>query len=212
MKIISIVNLVNHLFCYVIKTSKDYNIDESHALKHSIDVYKFANKIYNSEVKYNPYLKEQQKIIITSAILHDMCDKKYINEQVGINMIKDYCKDYISEDEINIIENIILTMSYSKVKKNGYPELNDYELAYHIVREADLLAAYDIDRTIIYSMYKENLNYHDAIKRTIELFKNRVLQYRNDNLFITNFSEKESLILHEKAVNDLIDLKELHDI
>ena len=212
MKIISIVNLVNHLFCYVIKTSKDYNIDESHALKHSIDVYKFANKIYNSEVKYNPYLKEQKKIIITSAILHDMCDKKYINEQVGINMIKDYCKDYISEDEINIIENIILTMSYSKVKKNGYPELNDYELAYHIVREADLLAAYDIDRTIIYSMYKENLNYHDAIKRTIELFKNRVLQYRNDNLFITNFSEKESLILHEKAVNDLIDLKELHDI
>ena len=206
MKLSCLSNIINIAFQYVIKTSEKYNIDESHALKHSIDVYRFANKIYNSEVKYNPYLKEQQKIIITSAILHDMCDKKYINEQVGINMIKDYCKDYISEDEINIIETIILTMSYSKVKKNGYPELNDYELAYHIVREADLLAAYDIDRTIIYSMYKENLNYHDAIKRTIELFKDRVLQYRNDNLFITNFSEKESLILHEKAVNDLIDL------
>jgi len=58
MRIISIINLVNHLFCYFIKTSKDYNIDESHALKHSIDVYRFANKIYDSEVKYNPYLEQ----------------------------------------------------------------------------------------------------------------------------------------------------------
>ena len=162
--------------------------------------------------KIRTALKEQKRIIMTSAILHDMCDKKYIDERVGINMIKDYCKDYISEDELNIIETIILTMSYSTVKKNGYPELNDYELAYHIVREADLLAAYDIDRTIIYSMYKENIDYHNAIKRTIELFKNRVLKYRSDNLFITSFSEEESLKLHEKSINDLKDLQEIIDI
>jgi len=206
MRITPIINLVNHLFYYVIKISKDYNIDESHALKHSIEVYKYANKIYNNEVKYNPYLKEQKKIIMTSAILHDMCDKKYIDENIGMNMIKDYCKDYISNDELNVIETIISTMSYSKVKKNGYPQLDEYELAYHIVREADLLAAYDIDRTIIYSMYKENLDYYEAVKRTIELFNNRVLKYRSDDLFITSYSEELSLKLHEKAINDLQDL------
>ena len=42
-------------------------------------------------------------------------------------------------------------MSYSKVKVHGYPELGDYQLAYHIVRESDLLTAYNIPRSIVYN-------------------------------------------------------------
>ena len=45
-------------------------------------------------------------------------------------------------------------MSYSKVNKNGFPELGNYQLCYNIVREADLLASYNIDRCIIYQMIK----------------------------------------------------------
>ena len=51
---------------------------------------------------------------------------------------------------MDVIGDIIGSMSYSKVKKNGFPELGDYQTEYNIVREADLLAAYDIDRAIIY--------------------------------------------------------------
>lgn len=38
------------------------------------------------------------------------------------------------------------------------------------------------------------------------------VKYRSDNLFITSFSEEESLKLHEKSINDLKDLQEIIDI
>ena len=147
------INLINSGFKYVIETSKKYNIDESHALKHSMEVYGFANRIYESELKNNIELENQREIICMAAIGHDMCDKKYMDEKEGIENYKKYLSEFVSSEKLEIIGKIIGTMSYSKVKANGYPELGEYQLAYHIVREADLLAAYDIDRCVMYSMY-----------------------------------------------------------
>ena len=45
MKIISIALLINHAFRYVMDTTIKYNIDESHALKHSLEVYQYAKDI-----------------------------------------------------------------------------------------------------------------------------------------------------------------------
>ena len=153
--------LVNSAFNYVIKTSQMYNIDESHSFKHSMEVFHLTNKIIDSEIIKYPYLESQKDIIYSAAILHDMCDKKYINENEGIKSINNFMCDYMSSHSLDIMNKIVLSMSYSKVKKNGYPELGNYQMAYHIVREADLLSAYDIDRTIIYSMMVEKLNYID---------------------------------------------------
>jgi hypothetical protein len=190
---INIINLVNHAFNYVVKTSDFYKIDESHALKHSMEVYGFAKRIYESELIKNPYLETQRDIIYMAAIGHDMCDKKYMNEREGIEKYKEYLSGLMPENELEIMGEIIGTMSYSKVKENGYPELGEYQLAYHIVREADLLSAYDIDRCIMYGMYVEKLNYDRAVKRAIELFDTRVFKYRSDKLFVTQYSKKESL-------------------
>lgn len=209
MKILPITLLVNQCFQYVIHTSKTFNIDESHALKHSLEVFNLANKIYDNEIVKSPYLAEQKEIIYTSAILHDMCDKKYMEESTGIELMKNHMKDYLTEQDLNTICQIVSTMSYSKVKKVGYPNLGKYQKAYHIVREADLLAAYDIDRCIIYSMMCENLNYKGAIERTIHIFNQRVLQYRRDKLFETPFSKNASLLLHRKAVVDIERLTKL---
>ena len=203
MKIMPLANIINVAFKYVVHTCKKYNIDESHSLKHSMDVFHFANKIYDSELSANPYLLKQQNIIAVSAIVHDMCDKKYMNEQEGIYEMKEYMKDYVKEPELEVISNIISTMSYSKVKQNGYPELHEYQLAYHIVREADLLSAYDIDRCIIYGMMKEKLNYDAALIRALELFETRVLTYRSDDLFITDFSKQQSKLLHTAYIENL---------
>ena len=205
-------SLFTKLFQYVLLTSNKYKIDESHSLSHSMNVLTNAYNIFQYESIKTPILKNYEKIICVSAILHDMCDKKYMDEDEGIEDISKFLEDKITIPEIDITKRIITTMSYSTVKKNGFPDLGIYQLAYHIVREADLLAAYDIDRTIIYSMYKENLDYYNSIKRTIELFKDRILKYRSDDLFITNFSEEESLKLHKKAINDLKDLQETFDI
>jgi len=209
---ISLIPIINCAFKYVIRTSKLYNFDESHALKHSMDVYNFANKIYESEKELNPFLENQKEIIYVSAIIHDMCDKKYMSEIDGINMIKTYLSNYMSLQNIDIISNIILTMSYSKVKLNGYPDIGEYQLAYHIVREADLLSSYDINRSIIYSMYKENnYDYDKALQSSINLFDTRISKYIDNDLFITNYSKNEALILHKNAEIDVEILRKLLD-
>jgi len=195
--------LVNSAFNYVIKTSQMYNIDESHSLKHSMEVFHLTNKIIDSEITKYPYLESQKDIIYSAAILHDMCDKKYINENEGIKSINNFMCDYMSSHSLDIMNKIVLSMSYSKVKQNGYPELGNYQMAYHIVREADLLSAYDIDRTIIYSFMVEKLNYIDSTKRSLNLFENRILKYRDDKLFVTNYSKNLSLLLHTKAIKDM---------
>jgi HD superfamily phosphodiesterase len=209
MKLCSASTIVNAAFNFVIFTSKKYNIDESHSLKHSIDVFNFANKIYNSEINKSPFLLEQKDIIHVSAILHDMCDKKYMNEGDGVLNINKYMEPYMPQTELKVVSDIISTMSYSKVKKNGYPNLGNYQLAYNIVREADLLSAYDVDRCLIYQMMHEKFNYSDSLKLVYDLFENRVLKYREDNLFITNYSKSKSYDLHAIAVEDLLEMKKL---
>jgi hypothetical protein len=207
-----LVELINHGFRYVIDTSNHFKIDESHALKHSMEVYGFAKRIYESEVKNNPQLEQQRKIIYMAAIGHDMCDKKYMDEKEGIVRYKNYLTSYMLSDDLDVMGKIIETMSYSKVKVNGYPDLGEYQLAYHIVREADLLAAYDIDRCIMYSIHYTSIEYSEGLKRALELFDNRVFRMRQDRLFKTKYSRNESLKLHKKAKIDVESLKNILNI
>jgi HD superfamily phosphodiesterase len=190
-------------FELVMVLCKKFNIDESHSLKHSMEVYNFALRIYESELPMNAYLEEQKDIIVLAAILHDTIDKKYVAEADGIEEIRQFLEGYVSTEKLGIIFQIITTMSYSTVKKNGFPLLGDYQLAYHIVREADLLAAYDIDRCIMYSMYTKNANYLEALDAAVVLFEHRVFRHRKDRLFVTNYSKKLSVKLHKKAKKDV---------
>jgi hypothetical protein len=209
---LSIIHLINIGFKYVVKTSELYKIDESHALKHSMEVYGFAKKIYESEVKNNPYLEKQREIIYMASIGHDMCDKKYMDEKEGILKYQSYLSDYMMPSDLEIMGKIIGTMSYSKVKVNGYPDLKEYQLAYHIVREADLLASYDIDRCIMYRMYNNSHNditYSEALVEALDLFDYRVFKMRKDKLFVTNYAKRESLKLHRKAEKDVVSLSEI---
>ena len=195
--------VINNSFDVVNHICSKFNIDESHALKHSIEVFNFANKIYESEIANDSSLVDCKNIIYAAAILHDMCDKKYMNEEEGIAEIKRFVQLYMTEDEINAVISIITTMSYSKVKLNGYPNLGKYQLAFHIVREADLLAAYDIDRCVMFSMFNDKLSYTDALCKGRKLFVSRVLTYRSDNLFVTEYSKRLSKTLHNKARKNL---------
>ena len=200
-------NIINAAFQYVINTSKKHNIDESHALKHSMDVFHYANKIVHAEFPNNRFLEQHADIISVSAIVHDMCDKKYVNENNGIIELDNFMKDYMNPHQREMVTNIVSTMSYSTVRSKGYPDLGAYQLAYHIVREADLLTAYDIDRCIIYGMMNENISYTNAVQRALALCENRVLKYRADNLFITDYSKRESLILHNNCLQSMESLR-----
>jgi hypothetical protein len=158
-----------------------------------------AYNIYNSELKQSPYLEEQQKIIYSSAILHDMCDNKYMDVDTGLDEINAVLTNHLSQEETNIIKTIINTMSYSKVKKNGFPSLGTYQQAYHIVREADLLAAYDFDRCMIYHMNRNDTNVREAFYNAESLFQERVLRHYEDNLLITDYSQEQHVTLSSSA-------------
>lgn len=191
--------MIDQAFACVMHLTKKYNIDESHSLKHSMEVMRFAYDIFTSELPKNPHLVEQETIILAAAILHDMCDRKYVpDEAVAIQEIRDFMAGHLTEQELDVIVSIVTTMSYSKVKKSGYPDLGEYQLAYHIVREADLLAAYDIDRCVIFGMAVTKMNYTDAFARATELYRERVLTYRSDGLFVTEWSKRKALELESK--------------
>ena len=192
--------MIDQAFACVMHLTKKYDIDESHSLKHSMEVMRFAYDIFTSERPANPYLEQQETIILAAAILHDMCDRKYVpDESAAIQEIRDFMAGHLTEQELDVIVSIITTMSYSKVKKNGYPDLGEYQLAYHIAREADLLAAYDIDRCVIFGMAVTKMNYTDAFARATELYRERVLTYRSDGLFVTEYSKLKSLELESKS-------------
>jgi len=215
-------SLLTKLFNFVLLTSKKYNIDESHGLSHSMNVLHFAHNIYEAEKINNPILESQSKIIYVSSIIHDMCDKKYIDEYTGLNEINDFLEDKLTPNELDITNQIIRTMSYSKVKKQGFPELHEYQMAYHIVREADLLAAYDFDRCMLYNIHMQtkptinnptpihnDIKILEAFNNANELFQNRVLKHDHDNLFITNYSKHNYLPLQIDAIKRINTWKKL---
>ena len=64
-----------------------YKIDESHGLSHAFQILTYANDIYENEVRNIPELKKHEKVIYIAAIVHDMCDNKYMNSETGLNTI-----------------------------------------------------------------------------------------------------------------------------
>jgi len=191
---------LDKLFSFVILMSRKYNIDSSHSESHSMDVLHYANDIYNSEVEMFPFLSKQLDVIYTSSVLHDMCDKKYMEPEEGLIRIQDFLSYEMKPIDLYYTKQIIETISYSKVKTHGYPDLNNYQMAYHIVREADLLSSYNFDRSIIYHMNKGN-TLSESYLNALELFQNRVFNYNTNKLLISNRSMELSIPLTIKAVH-----------
>jgi hypothetical protein len=100
-------------------------------------------------------------------------------------------------------------MSYSKVKKNGFPKLNGYQSAYHIVREADLLSAYDFDRAMIFSMSVHRTDVENAFLDTEKLFHSRMLRHIDDKLFITTTGRNIAYKLELDALSRMNSWKEI---
>ena len=191
------------LFQFVMNTVAKYKIDESHGLSHAFQVLTQANSIYESEVIKIPELKEHEKVIYIAAIVHDMCDDKYMSTETGLDTIELFLStidDFkLTQSEIKAIRNIINTMSYSKVKKKGFPELGEYQHAYHIVREADLLCAYDFDRCMLYHMHSRNTGIENAFNDSCKLFDIRVFKHNDDGLFTTDYSKTQSTIMEPQS-------------
>jgi hypothetical protein len=185
-----------------------YNIDESHGLNHSLKILRWSLLI----TRYNKITLRNSQIIQLSCLLHDMCDKKYMDEHKGIQRIRCFLTGImlISSDIINDILFIISTMSYSKVVKYGYPDFNnnqDLEYCYHVVRNSDLLCGYDPERCIQYQMRCGGTR-KEGIEKMLELFKSRVLTQFDDGYINLDSAKKYAIDLHEQALKKLEDYRD----
>jgi len=196
--------LLPALFFFVKTISQEKQIDESHSIGHSMKVLNYASDIYTNSLHEYPEIFNQENVIYTSAILHDMCDKKYINQKEGLTKINDLLQYKMSYLEIKSCKEIMRTMSYSYVKANNFPNnLGHYTTAYHIVREADLLASYDFDRAMMYHMYKTNEDVYKSFENSKTLFNNRVFTYISEDMFKTRYSRGKSLELEKESFNQI---------
>ena len=191
-----IVNFIN-------ETCKLYDIDNSHGLEHSIQTLEWSLLI-TKDIKYS---YKNSIIIKLSCLLHDMCDKKYMDEQEGINRIVKFLKDElnITDDIIEAIVFIISNMSYSKVIKYGYPDIShdkDLEFCYHIVRNSDLLGSYDPERCIGYQI-RCGGSRHEGIIKMLELFDNRILRLVENGYINSEPAIGYAEILKKKAIAKL---------
>ena len=190
---------LSKLFNIVLMTISKYKIDESHGIIHAMNVLHNCDHLIDSVIQKQPEIEEHRKIIYSAAILHDMCDKKYMNEDEGMKEIKSYIYDSISNTELDVMENIVSMMSYSKVKKKGFPELGQYQTAYHVVREGDLLAVYDFDRCMIYHKTQNNADVHSAFQDAYSLFQTRIFKHQEDGLLLFPYSNEQHTILSGQA-------------
>ena len=87
------------------------------------------------------------------------------------------------------------------------PDLKEYTETYHIIRQADILAAYDIDRAVIYGMMAVNKDYKSSLEDSLDLFDKRVLQHIYDNTFYHESALKIGQELHKNAESKIILLK-----
>lgn len=196
--------LLPSLFFFVKSITQQNNIDESHSIGHSMKVLHHASNIYKDSLHQYPEIYNQENVIYTSAILHDMCDKKYVEQQEGLTKINDLLQHKMTYLEIQKVKEIMRTMSYSYVKTHDFPNhLGQYTMAYHIVREADLLASYDFDRAMIYHMYKTNEDVYKSFENSKSLFHNRVFTYVNDDMFKTRYSKRKSLELERESLKQI---------
>ncbi len=200
---------LDKIYLFIRDTCERFHIDEGHGLEHSKTILNYCEQLV---IHYE--LSDRQKLMIELAsLLHDMCDKKYMNEAEGIVRIEDFLLDELGVDKLLVgeVEFIILNMSYSKVQKNGYPDFTYtkyLEMPFHIVRNADLLCAYELERCMEYQR-RCGGSRKECLEKMFEIYENRVSKHielkhiqLEPAIQIAKELEKQCLMDYEKYVEE----------
>ena len=179
----------------VIVKSRAYKVDDSHNHMHAMDVARLANKIL--PVNDNTITPRIHEKVMVCALLHDTIDHKYLvteqareREQRDLSRFLRETLEYSSR-ESQQLQTIMTDMSYSKTVVKGQfilPESiqkadSETRDIYHLVRQADLLSSYDVERMLQYKYHRlfteeDNPRMENRMKRvyedTVQTFTNRI--------------------------------------
>jgi len=173
---------MDDIYEYVEHICKKYKIDESHDVTHAKDCVEFAEQLLEENTS-----EHERMITLYAAALHDTVDKKYVP-------VKDACAQLriflyaigLTDEDASAIINIITTMSYSYLKARqeeglGYPNHGKWDRAYHIVRHADLLCSYRVNRCYQYQKrITPDMPKKDCWRLVEKIFEQRMMRYVSD--------------------------------
>ncbi len=152
------------LYDYAVETIAAFNIDESHGITHLVNTYLFARLIlreFATQSIIQGYTKaEEEELIADAAFTHDLIDKKYMSEPVGIARLTLVLNkhDY-GAHKIAALVHIISSISFShriERRRNGQPMIDPgpLHLATAIVVDADQLDGFDVERCRLYQTHR----------------------------------------------------------
>lgn len=158
--------------------------NSGHGIQHALRVLNNAKKIIAIE-------GGNEKIVLTSALIHDTIDKKLFDDvNKRIELVKEFLKsNNYSEEEINEIIYIITNISWNNGENKRLDSLNA-----KIVRDADRLDAIGvmgIIRTIEYGNSR-NRNFYD--EKNIKNTRNKYSFGKITNSTLSHFYEKLLLL------------------
>ena len=155
-------------------------------------------RVYKNALLISENEKVDRFIVQLGALLHDIADAKFNNgdESIGPKKAREFLKkQYVDEDIIIHIENIILFISYKSSldtsKKFTSPELD-------VIQDADRLdaiGAIGIARCFNYGGFKNRSLYDPAIEPNLEMTKE---QYKKSTAPTINHFYEKLLLLKDK--------------
>ena len=154
------------------KVFLDYGYDSSHGIGHAMDVTKFANDIFEFDVKHLEYSEEKKnkvkEIIFVTSLLHDTIDKKYSpgTTQFRMKSVERFLLHDLEYSPLMVknIMRIMNTMSYSLTVKN----CSEFHLPSWITKD-DFIHKDDYNKDVYNkedqtSKYPRYPNYHNHSK------------------------------------------------
>ena len=155
-------------------------------------------RVYKNALLISENEKVDRFTVQLGALLHDIADAKFYNgdESIGPKKAREFLKkQYVDEDIIIHIENIILFISYKSSldtsKKFTSPELD-------VIQDADRLdaiGAIGIARCFNYGGFKNRSLYDPAIDPNLEMTKE---QYKKSTAPTINHFYEKLLLLKDK--------------
>jgi hypothetical protein len=109
---------------------------------------------------------------------------------------------YLTEPLWHDNQNHVLAMSLAPAPATAWKTdlLGQIADPVRAIQAADLLAAIDFDRCMVYDLYTRNENINDAYDNAVKLFEVRVFRHSEDNLYITEYSKNQDKILKQQAI------------
>ena len=166
---------------------EDYARSKMHANDGSHDIYHAQRVAHNVKHIMKP-VDPMLQCALACAWLHDVCDKKYTDTENEIRSIKRFCRR-VKFPEIDILENVIKNISFTKLRNEGPPSLASSNMfdVWNIVSQSDMIEALGITGMIRTLMYQGYIN--NNIEEAFSYARNHLLKCI-DYITIKEFKEE----------------------